>query len=402
MRVCVEGSSIGTPKSLAINGDGTFEWGENLECDVCVFGSCDTSSVPIGDLVKICGITHEDLSIASNAQIRAFSSLGVDSEQVPWFFALGSDQFKERLSRVSSLVKDITADQEVSRYLSVYRECREFLMSLSRPHIDPIALRQFVAQCDSGLSVIKSIKSLTPGADGLAPKIVYDQAGTATGRLTVKEGPSILTLPKSCRSVIRSSRGGTIWEVDYVSLEPRFVMHVMDRDPPSDIYEDIRQSVFRGEIERSAVKTATISALYGSSADLVSEITGVGSSAKSIIRRVKEYFRADELGDRLTAQVSGGILHNYYGRPLPDMSKGVKAPKLVSYYVQSSCVDTALLGFSKLCDKLKSLDARPIYVIHDAVLIDVPPGAEKEFLNLCGLGIDIDVGHFELKAIKVS
>lgn len=187
-----------------------------------------------------------------------------------------------------------------------------------------------------------------------------------------------------------------------MSLEPRFVMHVMDRTPPRDIYEDIRQTVFRGELDRRVVKTATISALYGSSADLVSDLTGAGSSAKSIIRRVKEYFRADDLGDRLKSEVSSGVLHNYYGRPLPDMVIGEKTSKLTSYYVQSSCVDTALLGFINLCDKIKSLNARPIYVIHDAVLIDVPLGAEEEFLNVCNQGIDLSMGHFELNVNRIS
>lgn len=402
MRACIDKSSLGTPKSLVIDEDGSLEWSDNEGCDVCLFGSTRENCVPLEDLAKIRGISLEGLDIPDPAQSRAFSSLGVDLDSVPWFLAMGRDHFSQRVSRISSAVHNITSDQHINQYLHVYRQCRDFLSRLSRPHINIDALRQFASECESGLSVLKSIKSFTPGPDGLAPHVVYDQAGTATGRLTVKEGPSILTLPKSYRSVIRSPRGGTVWEVDYVSLEPRFVMHVMDREPPQDIYEDIRQSVFRGEIERSAVKTATISALYGSSADLVSELTGAGSSARSIIRRVKEYFRADELGDRLTVEASRGILHNYYGRPLPDMTRGVKAPKLVSYYVQSSCVDTALLGFSKLCEQMKSLDARPIYVIHDAVLIDVPPGAEKVFLDLCSLGIDLDVGHFELKAGKIS
>jgi len=402
MRVCIEASFLGTPLSLSLCSDGSLQWEETNNCDISVFELKDSSSIPLSELVKICGVQNQDLTISNTSHARAFSTLGVSIESVPWYLALGKDQLKITLDRVISTINAISSDQEIIRYTPVYRKCRNFLSSLSRPSIDVPLLRQFVDENTAGLSVTKSIKTLHPESDGLARRIVYDQAGTATGRLTVKEGPSILTLPKSCRSVIRSPRGGTVWEVDYVSLEPRFVMHVMDREPPRDIYEDIRQKVFMGEIDRSAVKTATISALYGSSAGLVSDLTGVGSSAKSIIRRVKEYFQADDLGDRLTAEVSNGVLHNYYGRPLPDMTRGVKVPKLVSYYVQSSCVDTALLGFIRLCDNLKSLDARPMYVIHDAILLDIPAEFESKFLEICSQGIDLDIGHFELGVNKIS
>jgi hypothetical protein len=122
-----------------------------------------------------------------------------------------------------------------------------------------------------------------------------------------------------------------------------------------------------------------------------------------VIRRVKEYFGAEALGGRLTAEATAsGSLHNYYGRPLPDMTPGTKESKLISYYVQSSCVDTSLLGFIDLCERIKSLGARPIYVIHDALLIDVPSESVEEFLHVCSAGVDLSVGHFELSSNRIS
>ena len=81
---------------------------------------------------------------------------------------------------------------------------------------------------------------------------------------------------------------------------------------------------------------------------------------------------------------------------------GEKDTKLLSHYVQSSSVDTALLGFSKLAEVLKSLSARPIYVIHDAVMFDVPMGHEDEFKKICDLGINLDIGHFKFGVNKIS
>lgn len=402
MRVCIEKSALGTPLSLVINDDGSLEWSDNESCDVCLFGPRDSHCVQMEDLARMCGVSLEGLSVSSTPQSRAFSTLGVDPSSVPWFLAMGRDQFRERIANISTSVCGVTQDPQISRYIPVYKQCRDFLRGLSRPRIDVQSLRQSVSECDSGLSVLKSIKSFTPGPDGLAPRIVYDQSGTATGRLTVLEGPSILTLPKSTRSVIRSSQGGGIFEVDFVSLEPRFVLHAMGKKAPRDIYEDIRTSVFGGELTRKIVKTATISALYGSSAQLMSDLTGLSHTARSVTRRVREYFGADELGHRLSDETGSGILHNHYGRPLPGMRRGEKESLLISYYVQSSCVDTVLLGFSHLCDRIKSLSAQPIYVIHDALLIDVPDSSIDDFMEICAQGVDLEVGHFELGVNRIS
>jgi hypothetical protein len=134
----------------------------------------------------------------------------------------------------------------------------------------------------------------------------------------------------------------------------------------------------------------------------MSDLTGLSHNARSVTRKVKDYFGAEELGRRLAFEMSTGPLHNYYGRPLLDTKRGEKESLLVSHYVQSSCVDTALLGFTSLCEKIKSLGARPIYVIHDAVLIDVPKDSIDSFMSICADGIDLEVGHFELGVNRVS
>ena len=66
----------------------------------------------------------------------------------------------------------------------------------------------------------------------------------------------------------------------------------------------------------------------------------------------------------------------------------------VNNFVQSSCVDVSLKGFSSL---ELPLSAKPLAVIHDALVLDVL----KEDLQLLnsiikkGLFID-DIGHFHL------
>lgn len=400
MRVCIDRSALGTPSSLVIGDDGTFEWTDSAQCDVCLFDRerCDA---PFEDVARLAGISLDRLSVSTPEQVRAFAALGIAAPSVPWFLALGREQFREQITKVSQTIQDVLRDHQLEQYVKTYGKCRKFLRGLSRPLIDLDILRRHVSECDSGLSVIKSIKSFTPETDGSAPQISYDQTRSSTGRLIVDRGPSILTLPKVCKDMIRSRTGG-IFEVDFVSLEPRFVLHVMGRPAPKDIYEDIRSTVFGGELTRKIVKTATISALYGSSSQLMADLTGAAHSARAVTRKVKEYFGADELGHRLATETLSGSLHNYYGRPLIDMKKGEKEPMLISHYVQSSCVDTAILGFSSLCERIKSLGARPTYVIHDAVLIDVPTQSIDRFMEICAEGIDLEVGHFALGVNRIS
>lgn len=403
MRACIDKSFLGTPKSLILNEDETFQWGEEKDCDVCVFCGQNPNSIPLEDLAKIINVSLDGLSIAGDAQSRAFSSLGVDLSSVPWFLAIGRDQFKSRISTISKLISSIIRDPDLSKYISIYTQGRKFLFSLSRPSIDPVMLNKISLERDLNLSVLASIKSLTPEEDGLAPRIVYDQSATATGRLTVKKGPSILTLPKEYRSVIRSSCGGKIFEVDFVSLEPRVALNIMGVNPPRDIYEDIRSRTQMSGLTRQIIKQAVISSLYGSSPALLAESLGGQWEALNLIKEVKKYFRVSDMTSRLRSEMSihKNRLHNYYGRPLVHICSSDSDAKLISYYLQSTAVDVALLGFSSLYDKIKSLGVRPIYVIHDALLVDVPKEAETDFFRMCNAGIDLDIGHFELSCNKI-
>ena len=91
---------------------------------------------------------------------------------------------------------------------------------------------------------------------------------------------------------------------------------------------------------------------------------------------------------------------NYYGRPLK-----IEDPRpniLISHYVQSTAVDTALLGFSRLMKDLKQLKIVPIYVIHDAVVVDVPMDSIKEFHEICSAGIELPLGLFKFDVTQLS
>ena len=145
MRVCIEKSALGTPKSLVINEDSSFEWSDTEGCDVCLFGSGRSQCIEMEDLARMCGVSLDGLSVSSVPHSRAFSTLGVDPASVPWFLAMGRDQFKETILRISTSVCGITQNSHLSQYLPVYRKCRDFLNNLSRPRIDVKSLEHAVS-----------------------------------------------------------------------------------------------------------------------------------------------------------------------------------------------------------------------------------------------------------------
>lgn len=402
MKICIDSVALGTQESLVVNSDGSCQW-QNVPEDCSVhLGS--GPGVSIFDLAKLLGVDISSLAISDAAHDRSFEALGVKDQLVPWAMVLGRRKFTARLKQVVQAIQDITGDPELVRYVETYRQGNEFLKTLQRPRIDVDRMRQRRSELTGGVSPLTALASFSPDEAGLAPEIEYDRVSTATGRLKVARGPSVLTLQKECRDIITSRRGGSVWEVDFVSLEPRVALNIMGVEPPRDIYEGVRERMNMSGVTRSAIKQAVISALYGSSSSALAEALGGRREAQGLIREVKVYFKVADLVARLRSEMdqAGGRLHNYYGRPLLDAKGDDPDSKLISHYLQSTAVDVALLGFKDLSARLSASGVQPIYVIHDAVLFDVPAGREAQLQEECSRGVDLEIGRFELGLKRVS
>lgn len=402
MRICVDRGILGTGTNLVINSDGSCEW-KDVECDAYLY-SRDPHANHLEDFARMCGMATDNFSIEDQAQLRALESLGADSHKIPWVMALGRRRFTSRIKKVVHAIQQVTGDPDIAKYVETYRQGNELLRALRRPRIDMELMRAHRESLSGGPAVLSALSSFAPEDDGLAPAVSYDRAATATGRLIVTHGPKILTLAKECRNIIKSRTGGAVYEIDFVSLEPRVALNVMGIQPARDIYEGIRERMHMSKVTRAAVKQAVISALYGSSSSALVEALGGRREAQGLVREVKEYFHVSDLAARLRSEMSesGGRMHNYFGRPLLDIKHDDPDSKLISYYVQSSAVDISLLGFRDFTARVTSRGVVPIYVIHDAILLDVPPGAEEALQQECSLGVDLGMGHFELGLKRVS
>jgi len=89
------------------------------------------------------------------------------------------------------------------------------------------------------------------------------------------------------------------------------------------------------------------------------------------------YFGVRSIRAKLAAEFkANGFIKNRYGRVIRPKKD---APRLLyNYFIQSTAVDAALLGFAGAIDlcKAEKWSIRPLFVIHDALLLDVAPGAD--------------------------
>jgi hypothetical protein len=208
----------------------------------------------------------------------------------------------------------------------------------------------------------KALRSFLPDETGFANKVTYNLSDSLTGRAKVASGPMILTAHQDVRKCIESSyKGGQILSVDFRSIEPRVALLFAEINAPDDVYSDLLDE-FPG-IDRQAAKLATLVALYG-------------ERARKSVSFVRAHFRVDNLERKLAEQAEKGVVRNILGRPLREATKN---PRIrTNHFLQSSAAELASLLFAELCSKFQA-GIRPLFVIHDALIVDVHPDVLQKF-----------------------
>ena len=152
--------------------------------------------------------------------------------------------------------------------------------------------------------------------------------------------------------------------------------------------------------DRKAIKAAVICELYGASKQSLGTALGIdGNELTTFIKAVKMHFNTDELLKRIKATfIARGEILNRYGRPVV-----VDEPMdhiMLNYYAQSTGVDVALMGFKIIMDRLRSEEkrnVRALYVLHDALIIDVPPERSDDVRSIRTVNVPGYVQRFCLK-----
>jgi len=296
---------------------------------------------------------------------------------------------------IKTVDNDYLKSQELDsncNFIQLYNQHSFLLDKIKEAKINKLAYKAFleIEKNDTVVSILKTFRPKKFYAD----RVNYKLNSNVTGRLVVKEGPNILTLPKRCRSIIESRfKDGKIVCIDFNNLEPRICLKLSGKDAGKDIYLEIND-LLSFDADRSVIKRAIISVLYGASYKSLDNISAARSL--ELFECVKNYFDIDNVLKIAENIDSFGIRRNYYGRPLWNLEE-TKSNIILNNYVQSSAVDLALNYFYQLTNNIDINLAVPIFILHDAIIFDVNKEYEEALEKEVKLGYhDKNLGFFPL------
>ena len=393
MLICVSSKILGTKKHLVYH-DSEYSWSNILPADAWVYG-IPGSLKSLDVLLEFFNL--EKPTLKSSPHVRSFYSLMQSGiTEIPWHAVLPPLEFRRLLEGLISSLEGVLRCFFDSKYNGVFIDERAFLLSLSRAYINVPLLTSYMAT-EKNQTVRSTLSSFKPAAELQTRRVMYNQAATLTGRLTIKKGPQVLTLPKKYRDIITSRySSGKIMQVDFVSLEPRIARLTAGFESGPDVYLQLSDELFNSELTREQAKIAVLCALYGVSQRKLSKMLGPKFNAVMVIDKIKKFFGVPERLRLVREELAiDAKFQNYFGRHIePDRTD---AGALVNYYVQSSAADAALLGFIILKKKIDELQLRctPIFVIHDAMVLDIHIDDIASLENLVDPGIDVSsLGNF--------
>jgi len=303
------------------------------------------------------------------------------------------ERFKRHLEEKKSYLE---SRDDNFKYLSLY-ELHNFLFeSLEAARVDLLAFKAFI-EIEKNESIISNLKSFKM-KNSFCKKVIYERCNNVTGRLVVKEGPRILTLPSRYRSILKSRFDeGEVYSIDFSALEPRITAKLSGVETKKDIYEEIL-NLLSFNADRSIIKKAVISSIYGAN---YTSLEGLSlERSKEIFDQINKYFDFKKILEISSNIDEIGIRRNYFGRPLWNLSEK-RENVLINNYIQSTAVDISLTYFTNLIKKINF--AKPLFILHDALIIDLDQKDYDVVRNEVDSGYnDSKLGYFPLKLEKFN
>jgi hypothetical protein len=291
-------------------------------------------------------------------------------------------EFLEKKDIINSLDSNLSYIENIKVYRSLFN-------AFKTPQIDRIIYRAFLE-----IEKNNTIKSCIKTFSGRSVT-KYSMFKTVTGRLIVKEGPRILTLPARCRKILKSRyESGKIISIDFCNLEPRLALKLLGQNIEGDIYSYFMEKI-SFNIDRSIIKRAIISVLYGLKKKSIEGFSQ--ERAKEVFNVLENIFDMPKLEMMAINCIElNKFRRNYFGRPIFNLSEE-KTNVLLNNFIQSTAVDISLMCFSELVKRLNSELCVPLFVLHDAIIFDVDNTYLNELNEIISLGYTENrLGHFPL------
>tara|TARA_Y100000593_G_scaffold91094_1_gene179008 strand:+ start:8750 stop:9799 length:1050 start_codon:yes stop_codon:yes gene_type:complete len=326
----------GTERYLTWTGS-TWSWQPTVQN--YLFGCPHPRSIE--PLLKIHG--HDVQPLIEKKYLVMATELGLKNAN---FVGLIGPKFKKRLQEYTMSACTLLGPILDHRYTQFYFDTNDWLWTLQPT---PLDYTRYCALKKIGAP----IKFKTNGKH--IQSVRYVRSKIKTGRLSVIQGPQVMTMKAEYRNVAKNCR-----QIDYSSMEPRFLLNVSGIHVDGDLYDWVaKEAGLSGD--RTYTKIAIISSLYG--------------SAKQI-PAVTELFGLQEWEKQLEANVIDGVIENYYGRPI--RTEGAKGRHLLSLWLQSSSADAAIKGFADFFRNNENL--KPHWVIHDACVFSGEGNVPNEII----------------------
>jgi hypothetical protein len=340
----------------------------------------------LGDFLTIMGEDYRSLTAEYSKMADQLNLTGKNR-----ILIVPKSKTLDHFKHVNSCIQSILSDEDNARYLKSYLTCKSFLTSLQPALVDPVSLENMIQQ-QKHEGVKSNLKTFFPNHQGFTEPISYSMGSSVTGRLSVTSGPKVLTAPSDFKATLRSRfANGKILQLDLVAAEPNFALFDARKPLQEDVYSHICSDVLENAVDRSVAKLITLSSLYGQSVRNLEKNLPPRIGAAGVVRKVRSYFSYSSLLKRLSERLSDNNLRNYIGRPLHANQKRL----LVSHYLQSSVAETAIMMFDSFCKKVNGVI--PLFVIHDAVLLDCPQKEGEELLQQKLINIELEGNKFPAK-----
>ena len=400
--ICVSSSYLGTTRHLLVDPALAVTWVPNCPDGAWTWGF-DVGSRRLEEPARIFRMEVSDL-VPEPHRKSMVTVLADPGCPIPWHHVLSSAEHSARMKHFLEDLRDLVGALDDSGYGTTYILSRRFIDDLSRAPINIRQLQHHVER-EANPTSLSTLKSFLPNSAGFASVCKYSLSDTSTGRMIVKSGPRILTLPTKYKDVFSSGRDRSLIQLDFVSLEPRVALCISTGESfYGDAYEHVNQALFAGQLSRPQVKIATLCALYGVSATKLRDTMGDIGDARKIIQEVREFFAVQaQVKIMKTRLKEDGFLQNFFGRPL--FFENSSDHVLFSHFIQSTAVDVAMSGFSGLKHEMKAREMymNPLFIIHDALVLEVDSNSLDELRQLCCEGIDIaGLGKFPLSLQVLS
>lgn len=304
--------------------------------------------------------------------------------------------YQNLTNSLESISNEIGEDS--SYYDQVYLKTKRVFSFLRPAKLNGVRLKTYLLDETNA----KFLAGWTTDKSGYAQVPEYSLCDTLTGRMKIKSGPNFLLLPRELRNIITSRHGenGSIYYLDFVSLEPRTALCLNPTNPPighlpQDIYSHaLKKLKLSTEISRQTIKQIILPQLYGQAKSII--ISNLEKNKvrqpEEIVEMINDFFGIDDLKQKIVSEYEAtgkAYIRTYFGRHVVPEESSQYA--FLNYYIQSTSVDIALLGFLKILEKLEkipgSLDLiSPIFFLHDAMVIDVHKKLEHLIPKLLLLG----------------